>query len=99
MKAHDLLQTACAQPLAEINAIVSAGGSWEGELVRTDKARRRITLASRWMLHRNGGGDPDALLEVSEDNTALQRSRLVLFYPRTDQDHPASDLARTMAVP
>src|SRR5439155_3696474 len=53
MKAHDLLQTACAQPLAEINAIVSAGGSWEGQLLRTDKTGRRITRTSRWKLHRN----------------------------------------------
>src|SRR5213593_2093400 len=79
MKAHDLLQTACSQPLAEINAIVSAGGSWEGELVRTDKAGRRITLASRWMLHRNGAGDPDAILEVGKDITELKRVELDLF--------------------
>src|ERR1041385_3330948 len=35
-KAHDLLQTTCAEPLAEINDAVSARGSWEGVLVRTD---------------------------------------------------------------
>jgi len=96
MKAHDLLQTACAQPLAEINAAVSTAGSWEGELVRTDKAGRRITLASRWMLHRNGAGEPAAILEVSKDITELKRVELDLFYTRTDLDQRALDLERTI---
>ena len=96
MKAHDLLQTACAQPLAEINATVFAGGSWEGELVRTDKAGRRITLASRWMLHRNDAGEPAAILEVSKDITELRRVELDLFYTRTDLDQRALDLERTI---
>ena len=96
MKAHDLLQTACAQPLAEINAAVSTAGSWEGELVRTDKAGRRITLASRWMLHRNGAGEPAAILEVSKDITEIKRVELDLFYTRTDLDQRASDLERTI---
>jgi len=96
MKAHDLLQTACCQPLAEINATVSAGGSWKGELVRTDKTGRRITLTSRWMLHRNGAGDPAAILEVSKDITELKRVELDLFYTRTDLDQRALDLERTI---
>jgi len=84
MKAHDLLQTACCQPLAEIDATVSAGGSWEGEWVRADKAGRQITLASRLVLHRNGAGEPAAILEVTKDITELKRVELDLFYTRTD---------------
>ena len=96
MKAHDLLQTTCAQPLAEINATVSAGGSWEGELVRTDKAGRQVTLASRWVLHRNGAGEPAAILEVSNDITELKRAELDVFHTRKELELRALDLERTI---
>ncbi len=96
MKAHELLQTTCAQPLAEINATVSAGGSWEGELVRTDKAGRQVTLASRWVLHRNGAGEPAAILEVSNDITELKRAELDVFHTRKELELRALDLERTI---
>jgi PAS domain S-box-containing protein len=95
-KAHDLLQTACAEPLTEINAAVWARGTWEGVLVRTDKAGRQITLASRWILHRNDAGEPEAILEVSKDITELKRTELDLFYSRTDLEQRALDLERTI---
>src|SRR6266404_432490 len=96
LKAHGLLQTVCARPLEEIKATVFTEGSWEGELVRTNKAGGRITLASRWILHRNPAGEPAAILEVSNDITALKRAKLDLFYAGANLEQRTLDLERTI---
>ena len=96
LKAHALLQTVSAEPLEEIKTAVFTEGSWEGELVRTNKAGGRMTLASRWILHRNPAGEPAAILEVSNDITALKRAKLDLFYAGANLEQRALDLERTI---
>src|SRR5262249_28298870 len=92
LNVHHLLQTTCVQPLEEIKATVVRVGSWEGELVRTDKTGRLITLASRWVLHGNPAGDRAAIVEVSQDISELKQARLDSFQLRAELKQRALDL-------
>jgi len=42
-------------------------GRWEGELVHTARDGRRLVVASRWALQRDGRGRPGAILETNND--------------------------------
>lgn len=71
---HTLLQTQFPQPLDAIKAIVFQAGHWEGELVHTRKDGSRVNVASRWAVQRDERGDPEKILQVNIDVTALKES-------------------------
>jgi two-component system CheB/CheR fusion protein len=65
--AHELLGTVFSLPLAEIKAQLLRTGAWDGELSHVKRDGERITVASRWVLHRNEAGEPSAILEANHD--------------------------------
>jgi PAS domain S-box-containing protein len=72
--AHQLLGTVFPMPLAEIKAQLLRTGAWDGELSHVKRDGERITVASRWVLHRNETGEPSAILEANNDISERTRA-------------------------
>ena len=75
---HDLLRTTFPDPLDVIRAELERQGEWEGELVHRGKDGAAITVASHWILRRDEGGVPQAVLEVDIDITDRKRAEEAL---------------------
>lgn len=75
---HILLKTEFPQPLDVIQAAFLESGNWQGELVRTKQNGTKITVASRWTLQRDEGGEPAAILEIGNDISDRKRSEIAL---------------------
>ena len=67
--ARTILQKRLPQPLAQIEAEVSERGSWEGELIHRSRSGAEVIISSRWVLRRDAGGNPTAILESNRDIT------------------------------
>lgn len=67
--AAELLQTQFATPPAMIMSELLEKGRWEGELIHRSREGRRIIVASRWALQRDGRGRPASVLETNNDVT------------------------------
>jgi PAS domain S-box-containing protein len=65
---HELLNTRFFEPFEDIVSRLKRTGFWEGELERTRRDGRRMVMASRWVLKRNGGGKTK-ILEINNDIT------------------------------
>lgn len=68
-KAAELLHTEFPAPFDDIMSELDRTGRWEGELVHTARDGRRLVVASRWALQRDGRGRPAAILETNNDIT------------------------------
>lgn len=68
-KAAELLHTGFPAPFDDIMSELKRTGRWEGELVHTARDGRRLVVASRWALQRDGRGRPAAILETNNDIT------------------------------
>jgi PAS domain S-box-containing protein len=66
-RTHTLLRTQFPVPVAEIDTAVLRDGSWEGELIHTRRDQSMLTVASRWVLQRNGKGGGVRILEMNSD--------------------------------
>jgi PAS domain S-box-containing protein len=71
---HELLKTEFPEPLRDIEAALLRDGSWEGELAHRHKNGTPLRVASHWLLHRDLDGEPQSVLEVNNDITALRRA-------------------------
>ena len=71
---HELLKTTFPYPLVEIEKALESEGVWEGELEHRTRDGRQVTVASRWMLHRDASGKPIRILEVNADISALKQA-------------------------
>ena len=71
---HELLQTEFSQPVEEINRILTATGTWEGELAHRKRDGSTIVVASVWVLERDAQGRPSRILEANTDITARKRA-------------------------
>ena len=67
---HELLQTVYPVPTEQITST----GRWEGELVRTTRDGRQVSVASRWSLQQNERGQPVGMLESDTDITERKRA-------------------------
>lgn len=67
--AAELLQTQFPMPPAAIMSELLETGRWEGELIHRNREGRRIIVASRWALQRDGRGRPASVLETNNDVT------------------------------
>lgn len=67
---HSLLPTNSPPALEEILGQIRSTGQWNGELVHTTKAGKRIIVASRWSSRKNLGGDVCDIVELNFDITA-----------------------------
>ncbi|OLP17399.1 PAS domain S-box protein [Leptolyngbya sp. 'hensonii'] len=70
---HILLQTCFPQPLEELEALLLAQEYWQGELIHTAKDGTPITVDSRWVLQRDGAGNPVKILEINNDINERKR--------------------------
>lgn len=66
-KAAELLHTEFPAPFDDVMSELKRTGRWEGELVHTARDGRRLVVASRWALQRDGRGRPGAILETNND--------------------------------
>jgi len=71
--AHGLLNTIFPAPLDRIEVELTRKNSWRGELVHTTKDGNRVTVASRWALHRDDDGTPLAVIETHTDISDKKR--------------------------
>jgi PAS domain S-box-containing protein len=70
---HDLLQTKFPQPLAEIEKILLAEGTWEGEVTHRTRGGNRVIVATQWVLYRDAQGVPVRVPVANADITQLKR--------------------------
>ena len=75
---HTLLQTQFPDSLDQIVEILMRTGHWEGELVHTCRDGGRITVDSRWTVHRDETGDGFRILEINKDITARKEADAAL---------------------
>lgn len=73
---HALLHTEWTQPWEAIQEVLIQQGNWQGELIRTTQDGTKITIASRWTLQRDEAGQPQAILEISNDITDRKLSEI-----------------------
>jgi len=71
---QELVHSKYPIPLKDIEAIVLAQGSWEGELEQLTREGRPIVVASRWSLWRDERGAPKAILVINRDITERKRA-------------------------
>jgi PAS domain S-box-containing protein len=68
-KSEELLQTQFPAALLDIETEFLLARSWEGELVRQTRDKKRVVVACRWVLRTDSGGRPSGVLETSNDIT------------------------------
>ncbi|MGO9379461.1 MAG: CHASE3 domain-containing protein [Dissulfurispiraceae bacterium] len=66
---YELLQTNFSQPMEQIRNDLTEKNYWEGEVTRSTKDGRQLSVAILWALRRDERGKPLAILEVSTDIT------------------------------
>ncbi|GEP05325.1 PAS domain-containing sensor histidine kinase [Methylobacterium oxalidis] len=71
---HELLRTDFPVDPAAIWDELTRTGRWEGELVQTVRAGRRVTVESRWALQRDVRGEPVSVLETNTDISDRKRA-------------------------
>ncbi len=72
---HELLQTKFPAPLQQIQETLFKRGAWEGELIHSRRDGSRVSVASKWILHRNALGEPVRVLEMNQDISALKKAQ------------------------
>jgi len=88
-RAADLLKTEFPMPFESVMAEVARTGRWEGELVHTTFDGKRVTVASRWAVQRDGRGRPAAILETNNDITGQRAVEDGLHRARSELAHVA----------
>ena len=94
-----LLSTEFPQSLEAINAVLLANGSWNGEVIQVTRTGDRLTIATRWMLHRKESGEPSAILKTFHDVTARKRAEDELREAETYKDHFLAMLSHELRNP
>jgi PAS domain S-box-containing protein len=68
--AGELLRSELPASKDEILAVLRSRGRWDGEIIQTTKAGKRINVAARWALQKDNLEWPDAVIEIARDVTA-----------------------------
>jgi PAS domain S-box-containing protein len=68
-----LLRTEYSLGREQIQTRVIVDGVWDGELIHCTRHGRRIVVASRWVLQRTAGGEPESILKTNTDITDRKR--------------------------
>ena len=88
-KAAELLHTEFPAPFDDIMSELNRSGRWEGELVHTGRDGRRMIVASRWALQRDGRDRAVAILETNNDITARRSIEDGLHRAQSELAHVA----------
>ncbi len=92
---HELLRSELPRPLPEIRAKLHETGAWEGEIVHRTRDGGRVTVTSKWILHRDGQGRPLHILEVDSDITGRKRAERTLAEQAEELARQSEEIART----
>lgn len=71
---HDLLRTRFPIPLPRIEAVLNRDGQWQGELVHRRHDGAELVVASHWAVHPGEAGEPESVIELFADITALKQT-------------------------
>jgi rsbT co-antagonist protein RsbR len=71
---HALLKATFSKDLAEIQANLIANGRWQGEVTHVRQDGSPVVVESRWVLKRDGRGEPTSVLEINTDITARKEA-------------------------
>lgn len=93
---HTLLRTEFPEPKEVIREKLLREGRWDGELTHTGRTGRRIIVASRWALRRDGWGNPIGVLEINRDITARKKAEAELQRVNSELEHRVAE--RTSAL-
>ena len=72
--ASDLLRSEFPVPLHEIERHLREHDRWEGEVVHHRRDGSRVDVHARWMLNRDPGGRPVAVMQTHTDISARRRA-------------------------
>jgi two-component system CheB/CheR fusion protein len=97
--AHQLLKTEFPKPRSVIDAELQRTGQWEGELVHTTKAGKRIVVASHWILHRPEAGQSPVILEMNIDVSERRYAEEALRDAHRNTDRFLATLAHELRNP
>ena len=84
---HVFLGTVFPAPIADIDAELHRGGSWEGELAHRRRDGTQIVVSSRWFLQRDERGRPTSTLETTTDITERNRAEHALHEAQRELAH------------
>ncbi len=73
--AHELLQATYPVPFADVQAELLRVGRWEGEVLTHKRDGTRAIVAARWLLQRDEGERPVAILKTNNDITARKQAQ------------------------
>jgi len=71
---HTLLRTEFPRPYGDICRELERTGRWEGEVVHRLPDGSRVTVESRWALHRDAHGRPTQVLELGTNVSERRRT-------------------------
>jgi PAS domain S-box-containing protein len=75
---HSLLQTKFPEPLAEMEAKIFSGATWQDELTHHKRTGEEVVVVSRQVLRRDKLGNPTGYLEINLDISARKQSEEAL---------------------
>jgi PAS domain S-box-containing protein len=95
---HKLLKTEYGEPLIRITVRIVRDGWWEGELIHTTRAGRKVTVASRWALRKQADGRPVAILEIDTDVTERRRAEQEMAEARKYAENIVATVQEALVV-
>ena len=96
---HQLLKTEFPQPRTELDSQLQRTRQWEGELIHTTKAGKRIVVASHWILHQPDPNQPALIVEMNIDVTERRRAQEALLEADRNSDRFLAMLAHELRNP
>jgi PAS domain S-box-containing protein len=84
--ARELLHTEWPESFEAVKSEVVSTGRWEGELVDTRRNGSRLTVASRWAVQRDEGGEPAGFLQTTTDITERKAAEESLLSARREAE-------------
>src|SRR5215469_3712379 len=97
--AHELLKTGFPGSIEEQDEAFRRDGQWQGELTHITKNGTRLTVASRWILHRRHPDLPPVILEVNSDITARRQAEEAALAAEQNKDFFLATLAHELRNP
>jgi PAS domain S-box-containing protein len=73
-KSHELLRSELPVPFETIQAALIERGTWAGEFRQRCRNDAVVWVSSQWALHRGAAGEPESVVKVNNDITALKRT-------------------------